>query len=183
MSDNIESSVFPEILPQPPTLVPVFMVTLSLDEPDPIFTKKTSNKSLSFCKVINGKISSIPNKFGRVLEVGLLHGADNLTGDLDTGVSTLECRLYGTTPKGSGVYITYGGVVKLSDKTLKVVSNQETTLSFEDSYITSNPKFQFDDSVEEEYKWASQENFLGKGRFIRDSMGCLFVQYIVYSFE
>lgn len=183
MSDNIESIVFPEALPQPPKLVPIAMLTLEVEDPDSIYTTKASNRSLSFCKVINGKIFTIPNKSGKTLEVNKLHGADNLTSYLDTGVSTLACRLYGVTPKGSGVYVEYGGIVKLSDRTLKVVSNQENTLSFEDSSITSNLKFEFDDSAEDEFKWASQESLIGKGRFTRDSKGKLYVQYIIHTIE
>lgn len=177
---NMESDIIPKPLPRTPVLVPVFIMNLQLDEPDSIFSNKPSNKSLSLSKIIHGEVTTLKNKLDLTLEVRLVMGFDDLTSNLDTGEGTLDCKLYGKTPNGSGVYITYGGIVRLSDNSLKVVSNQSMELTFEDSYITCNPKFQFDDCVEEQYRWAEQENLIGKGRFTRNPQGSLYVQFIIY---
>lgn len=179
MSTVLHGEVIPKETPKAPSLKPVFFLNLKLEEPDTIFTKKDRNHTASLVKVKAGEITPVKNDYGLELKVKHIHGYDDLTAYLENGVTELDCKLYGKTPNGSGVYISYGGVVKFSNHTLKVLGRQESHSEFKESYITCFPKFSFDDGIEDEYKWIDTEAFVGEGRFVRDSEGSLYVQYYV----
>ncbi|SGZ49009.1 CIC11C00000003733 [Sungouiella intermedia] len=174
------SSVTPSV-PKTPELEPVFLINLKLGgDPAPVFTNTDRNKTLSLASVVEGKISTVENKYGLELEVEGVTGFDDITTNLKDGYNELDCKLYGKTPEGAGVYITYYGVVKLTETTVAVVTGKSDTSAFEDTYVTCNPRVHFDGLVPDKYKWAIQENLYGKGRFVRDSNGVLYVQYYVY---
>lgn len=177
---SIDRSTYPTSLPKTPVLLPVAFANFKLDELDSIYSDKARNSSLSYVQILNGEVSTIENKLEYELEVSDIHGSDELTNDLVTGWGQLNCRLYGKTPNGAGVHISYSGFIKLSDASLKVLSGQTLELDFDDSYIICYPRFAFDDSVEEKFRWASNESLLGKGRVTRDAIGCVYIQYVLY---
>lgn len=175
---NISPNVVPKTLPSAPLLEPAFFINLKLEEPDSIFSRINASRSLSLAKVVSGKINSLAENLP--FEVHDITGFDDLFGDLETGVTRLQCKLYGKTPNQLGVYITYSGVVRLEGKVLEVASKTASDMDFDQGYVTCNPLVELDDGVEDEYKWVTKENFIGKGRFVRDEKDSLYVQYFVY---
>lgn len=168
-------------LPPNPTLIPVFSINLkTAGSPAPIYTNKENGDSVSSVQVSHGEIKTVENKFGFKLEVNGISGSDDLTSNSESGASTLDCRLYGKTPNGAGVKITYQGVSLLSEELINVVTGKSKLAKFEKCYLTSNPKFEFDSDVPQEYKWVLKENLIAKGRFARDDNDELYVQYYVY---
>lgn len=177
---SLDRSTYPNSLPKTPVLLPVAFVNLKLDEPDSIYSDKARNNSLSYVQILNGEVTTIENRLKYELEVSDVHGTDELINDLVTGCSRLSSRLYGKTPNGAGVHISYSGMNKLSDASLKVISGQTLKLDFNDSYMICYPRFAFDDSVEEKFRWASNESLIGKGRITRDATGYVYIQYVLY---
>ncbi|KAI3403881.1 hypothetical protein KGF56_003311 [Candida oxycetoniae] len=168
-------------VPQPPQLIPVLTFNLQLS-PDPvrIFTNSQIDKTLNLATVVNGEIKAVENKFGYKLDINQIYGTDDLNVKDSIGAANLDCKLYGKTPNGSGVFIYYGGKVQLDEASVGVMSKRTKEASIEESYVTCNPTFTFDDKVEEEYKWVLKENLFGRGRFARDDEGALYVQYYIY---
>lgn len=176
----MDSAVIPS-LPKTPELVPVFLINLKLEgSPDEVFTNRNRNKALVLAHVGKGTITTVKNKYGYELDVSDIHGFDDITNHISDDYNELDCKLYGKTKGGNGVYVTYNGVIQLNEPTVDVLTGKSSTSDIESVYVTSNPKIHFDDGVEDKYKWAIKENFLGKGRFVRDSEGGLYVQYYVY---
>lgn len=176
----MDPAVFPSV-PTTPELEPVFVINLKLAEhPTPVYTNLDRNKALALAKVVDGKISTVKNKFGFELDVDGITGFDNITSNVKEGFDELDCKLYGKTPEGAGVFITYYGLVKITESVVAVFTSKSSTSSFEETYVTCNPRIQFDTLVAEKNKWAVEENLLGKGRFVRDSSGKMYVQYFVY---
>lgn len=177
---SLDPKVAPSV-PKTPELEPVFLINLKLEgAPAPVYNNETRNKALVLARVIDGKISTVPNKYGFELDVDNISGFDDITNNIADGYNELDCKLYGKTPDGSGVYITYYGLIKLTEPTVNVLTGKTSTSAFEETYVTSNPRFHFDGNIADKYKWAIQENFLGKGRFVKDESGSLYVQYYVY---
>ncbi|PIS54045.1 hypothetical protein CJI97_003743 [Candidozyma auris] len=175
----MDSSVTPSV-PKTPELEPVFLINLKLKPPAPVFTNKTRDKALTLATVVDGYISTVKNKYGFELEAKEITGFDDITTNIADNYNELDCKLYGKTPEGAGIYITYYGLIKLSEAVLAVLGGNSNASSFEDDYVTSNPRIHFDGDVPDKYKWAIQENLLGKGRFVKDPSGTLYVQYYVY---
>ncbi|KAF3992424.1 hypothetical protein FT663_00704 [Candidozyma haemuli var. vulneris] len=179
----MDPSVTPSV-PKTPQLEPVFLVNLKLDPaPSSVFTDKTKDKSLTLARVADGYIETVKNKYGFELEVKGVTGFDDITTNIADGYNKLDCKLYGKTPEGAGVYITYDGIVQLTEPTLAVLSGKTDTSAFEEAYVTNNPRVHFDGDVPDKYKWAVKENLVGKGRFVKDGSGVLYVQYYVYVFR
>lgn len=176
--------VDPAVTPQPPKnpeLEPVFLINLKLGSPlDTVFTNPTRNKALVLANVTEGKITTVQNKYGFELDADITSGFDDITNNIADGYNELDCKLYGKTADGAGIYITYYGLIKLLDETVAVLTANSDNSSFEDTYVTCNPRVHFDGNVADKYKWALKENFFGKGRFVRDTAGTLYVQYYVY---
>lgn len=174
----------PSVIPKPPKtpeLVPVFLINLKLNgAPEQIFANATRNKVLNLAQVIDGTITTVPNKYNLELDVKNVHGFDDITNHIADGYSELDCKLYGTTHDGAGVYVTYYGLVHMLKPTVDVLTSESSTSEIEDVYLTCNPHIHFDELVADKYKWAIKENFIGKGRFVRDASGTLYVQYFVY---
>ncbi|WLF77816.1 hypothetical protein PVL30_001536 [Lodderomyces elongisporus] len=170
----------PEI-PQQPELVPVLTFNLKLaSDPVHIYTNSQIDKTLQLATLVAGEIKTVENKFNYKLDISDIHGTDDLNVKDSVATASLDCKLYGKTPNGTGVFVYYGGRVQLNSASVDVLSNKTKAASIEDSYVTCNPTFFFDDKVEEEYKWVLKENLIGKGRFGRDEDGTLYVQYYIY---
>ncbi|CAK9438625.1 uncharacterized protein LODBEIA_P28490 [Lodderomyces beijingensis] len=168
-------------VPRQPELVPVLTFNLKLkSDPVNIFTNTQIDKTLTLATLENGEIKSIENKLGYKLDISQIYGTDDLNVKDSVETAYLDCKLYGRTPNGSGVFVHYGGRVQLDAVSVGVVSGKTKEASIEESYVTCNPTFTFDDKVEEEYKWVLRENLVGKGRFGRDDDGALYVQYYIY---
>lgn len=179
----MDPSVKPQ-LPKTPELEPVFLVNLRLESgPAPIFSDPKKDKSLSLAKVVDGYIETVKNKYGFELEVKDISGIDEITAHTSDGYNTLDCKLYGKTAEGAGVYITYGGVMQLTEPIINVLTGKADSSSFEEGYLTSSPVIQFDREVSDKYRWAVKENLVGKGRFIKDSKGAIYVQYYIYVYR
>ena len=178
---TLDSSVYPTEVPATPKLVPVFVINLKIsNDPEAIYANSTTDKVLQLATGSEGEFRTVPNSLGLELDVSGIHGFDNLTYKPSHGATFLDCKLYGKTPNGSGVYIKYGGVAQMLEATVKVLTKQEKISRFEDGYITCNPFFEFDDTVEDKYKWVLKENIIGKGRFVRDSDDAIYVQHYAY---
>lgn len=176
----MDPSVTPSI-PTTPELEPVFLINLKLDgAPAPVYNNPTRNRALALARVGDGKITTVKNKYGFELDVENVTGFDDISNNIADGYNELDCKLYGKTPEGAGVYITYYGVIKLRESTVDVLTGKSSGVKFEDAYVTCNPRIHFDGEVADKYKWAILENLLGKGRFVRDTNDNLYVQYYVY---
>ncbi|KAK6457787.1 uncharacterized protein RJT20DRAFT_125641 [Scheffersomyces xylosifermentans] len=183
MAAVIDPKIYPSV-PTTPKLIPVFTINLKFEkDPDNIFENSQVDKALSLARLINGEIKTVENQLGFELEAVGITGFDDLNARPSLGAATLDCKLYGKTPNGAGVYITYGGVVQFTEASTSVISGKSNTSEIDDSYVTCNPSFQFDSKVEDKYKWVLKENLFGKGRFVRGSDGVLYVQYFIYVFR
>ena len=162
-----------------PELVPVAFLSASLHEPHQSFHSKEYGKAITYVEVKDGSITTVKNDLGLQLEIQNLVGNDKVTTDLTTGTTTLDVNVFGKTPNGSGVHISYPGTVKFSDKIAAILGGTGT-FSDIDEYITNAPKFHFDSSAEDKFRWAGNTYFIGKGRFLRDENG-LYVQCYFYA--
>ncbi|EMG46803.1 hypothetical protein SBY92_005285 [Candida maltosa Xu316] len=170
----------PEI-PASPELIPVFTFNLKLaGDPASIYVNNEADKSLNLATIANGEVKTVPNKLGLELDITSIYGTDDLNIKNSVATASLDCKLYGKTANGSGVFIYYPGKVQLNDASVAVISKQSQEATIADSYVTCNPTFHFDDKVEDKYKWVLKENLFGRGRFGRDADGVLYVQYYVY---
>lgn len=181
MSTELTASVIPTAIPPTPKLVPVFFFNLKIaNEPEAIFGDKATDTELTLARVINGTITTVPNEIGE-FDVADITGFDDLTVKGSTATATLDCKLYGRTKNGSGVVIRYPGVVQMAKVTTDVFSKQSKGHGFDEGFVTCNPSFVFDSQVEDKYRWVLKENFISKGRFIRDAEDGLYVQYYTYA--
>ncbi|EER31785.1 conserved hypothetical protein [Candida tropicalis MYA-3404] len=171
----------PEV-PKTPELVPVFTINLKLaNDPAPIYSSEKTDLTLNLATIINGDVKTVPNKFGLELDIDSLYGTDNLNVKNSANTAYLDCQLFGKTPNGSGVRIYYPGRVQLTQPSTDVFAKKSQGATVEESYVTCNPTFFFDDKVEDKFRWVEKENLFGKGRFARSpSDGALYVQYYVY---
>ncbi|RCK55965.1 hypothetical protein Cantr_05165 [Candida viswanathii] len=168
-------------IPKPAEWIPVFSFNLELaGEPANIFEAGSADLTLNLATIKNGAVKTVPNKLNLELEIDSIYGTDELSVKNSTNTALLHCNLYGKTPSGTGVKIFYPGKVQLTAPTVAVLSKQSQGAAIEESYVTCNPVFYFDDKVEDKYKWALKENFFGRGRFVRSQDGVLHVQYYVY---
>lgn len=178
------SSVHPTSLPITPKLIPVFLVNLKIS-PDPEQIYSDKSKDLSLATVVHGSITPVDNELNLTFSLSSIKGFDDLTNI--SGTTFLDCKLYGKladSNSDSGVYFTYPGILNLNQPTIDVFTKVSTTSSFEDSYITCSPKFSFNTAtVPEKYHWVLKEKFHGKGRFVRDEEGALYVQYYTYVYR
>ncbi|KAI5955814.1 hypothetical protein KGF54_001316 [Candida jiufengensis] len=167
--------------PTQPKLIPVLTFNLKLkSDPQHIYTNTKIDKTLNLATIENGEIKSIDNEFGFQLLVNEIFGTDDLNINISINTAYLDCKLYGKTPNGSGVKVNYGGRVQLTKPSVDVITNKSKEATIDESFVTCNPSFIFDDSVEEEFKWVLKENLIGKGRFARDDDDNLYVQYYIY---
>ena len=175
---SIPSEVYPKDVHKA-ELVPVAYITVKAAPSFDSFKNATKNHAATYIPISDGEITPIDNKLGLEFNLNSITGHDRIVTDLEDGVSTLNCDLYGKTPNGSPVFITYSGVLKQSDKSLAVLGGNARTSDFNDAYVTNNMKFTLDQNVENDYKWVTKYNLIGKGRFIRDSSDNLYVQYAI----
>ena len=175
------SSILPQHEPVVPQLIPVFMFNFKIS-PDPtvVYKDTVGDRVLHLGTVVDGQVIPINNSLGLKFEMNSIHGFDDLTETISLGVTRLDCKLYGKTPGGTGVQLKYPGVIKLTEPTANVFMNKSSLATFDESYVTCNPSFSADSSLEPEYKWVLSENFFGKGRFLRDKSGTLHAQFYVY---
>lgn len=176
----MDPSVTPS-LPKTPQLTPVFLINLKLQGyPTPMYSNSVKDKKLALATVEDGEISTVENPFGLEFNVTSIHGFDDITNNTSENYNELDCKLYGKTPEGAGVYITYYGLIKLLENTVDVLTKKSYSAPFDESYITCNPIVTFDELVSDKYKWVTSENLFGKGRFVRSQDDSLYVQYFVY---
>lgn len=176
----MDPSVAPT-LPKTPQLTPVFLINLKLQGwPVPVYGDDSKDKLMVLATVEKGEISTVENPFGLEFNVTDVHGFDDITNQKSAEINELDCKLYGKTPEGAGVYITYYGLIKLLKNTTDVLAKQSMAAPFEESYVTCNPRITLDELASEKYKWVVKENLIGKGRFVRGENETLFVQYFVY---
>lgn len=181
-STALDPKVWPEQPPTVPKLVPVFVINLRIaNDPQAVFHDQQVDKALTLARVVNGEIKTVKDNGIGELDASDITGFDDLALKLLANTARLDCKLYGKVADGSGVYITYPGVVQMRKVTTDVFERKATTSSFDDGYVTCNPLFAFDGAVADKYKWVLKENFIAKGRFVRDASDGLYVQYYVYA--
>lgn len=177
----MDPTTIPSAPPKTPEMTAVFFCNFKLSgPPPPVYVNSIRNKAVALATVVDGNISTVPNKFGYEFEVRDIHGYDEITNHTADNYNTLDCKVWGKTPGGHGVGITYYGVIQLLEETLAVLGGSSKTSSFENTYVTSSPRAHLDSGVEDKYKWVVSENLFGKGRFVIDSDGNVCVQYYVY---
>ncbi|RLV92141.1 hypothetical protein JA1_003467 [Spathaspora sp. JA1] len=168
-------------VPKPAQFIPVFTFNIKLTgDPVQIFSDPAADKALSLATIASGEVRTVENPLGLEFDVDNITGWDDLSLKISASTNSLDCKLYGKTPNGAGVFVHYGGKVQLTQPTIDVVTKKNKVASIEESYVTCNPTFQLDQSVEEKYKWVLKENFFGRGRFGRDDEDNIYVQYYIY---
>ncbi|CAI5757577.1 unnamed protein product [Candida verbasci] len=170
-------------LPEIPStkLIPVFTINLKLKhDPLNIYSSNESNNTLNLAIIETGEIKTVKNELGLQFELNEIFGTDDLLIKNSIETASLDCKLYGKTPKGNSVFIHYGGKVQLNEESVDIISEKKRDSDISKSYVTCNPTFKFDENLESEYKWIEKENFIGRGRFVRDENGSLYVQYYIY---
>lgn len=172
-------SVIPTSAPKTPQLIPVALISLKLQDPISVLKNDAYSHAINLVNIKDGTISTVPNDLGLELEVSGIQGIDHITANTEVGVNRLDCKIYGKTPGGNGVYVHYYGLIKATPEIGAVLGNKAKVADFDDEYITSTPVILFADSVEDKYKWVLRESIIGKGRFIRDDTH-LYVQYYLY---
>ncbi|KAI5966272.1 uncharacterized protein KGF55_000581 [Candida pseudojiufengensis] len=165
-----------------PKLIPVLTFNLKLkSDPKLIYTNTIIDNTLNLATITEGEIRAIEgNELGFKFQINDIFGTDDLNIKPSINTAYLDCKLYGKSPNGSGVKIIYGGKVQLNKASIDVLDGSSSSASIAESYVTCNPNFIFDDSIEEEFKWVLKENLIGKGRFARDNDNNLYVQYYIY---
>lgn len=177
----LNPSTIPKSAPKAPELVPVFFINLKLQDPNSVLENQSYAHSVTLVNIVDGEITTVPNKLNLELDANSLVGIDHITADTKVGVNKLDCYVYGKTPSGAGLHIHYFGLIKGNEAVGKVLGGGKSIeTDFTQDYVTSNPVILFDGEVEEKYLWAKKENLIGKGRFLRDEAGALHVQYYVY---
>lgn len=106
---------------------------------------------------------------GKILSGGgdwLLNGAD--------GFSRLDVRAQFLTDDGAAIYLSYYGIIEMSEKVANALTRGEKT-DYADQYFRTAPRFETGDP---RYAWLNQSVFVGEGR-----VGPGFVEYKVYRVE
>lgn len=76
------------------------------------------------------------------------------------GWARLDVRGQITTPDGAVLYLTYGGVMQLSEKVMAAIGSTEET-SYDDQYFRTAPRLETGD---DRYAWVNQTVFVARGR-------------------
>ncbi|ODV84646.1 hypothetical protein CANARDRAFT_200641 [[Candida] arabinofermentans NRRL YB-2248] len=164
---------------QHPSIKPILFFHLDAEEPEQIFSTKSS--SLTNVKVKSGYVKSLDES--KPFEAKVVRGSDDISFDpANPATGHLDCRLYLSIDGVTKGFVQYSGVVQFEGKVAEVVGKQTSHMEFSEGYVTCHPRIHLDDSVTE-FKWLEDINYIGKGRFIRDEEGGLKVQYYVYTFD
>lgn len=161
-----------------PALKPVLSFNIRADEPQLVYSNKTA--TMQYVGITGGSVQSLDPS--RPFDAEITHGKDDITlfaHDPSTG--HLDCNMYLKFANGKTGLVKYSGVVQFGEHVVAVTSGKSSEMSFEDGYVTNHPIFYLDEESKDE-QWVKDINFIGKGRFVRDKEGTLFVQYYVYTF-
>ncbi|ODV59224.1 DUF3237 domain-containing protein ASCRUDRAFT_113817 [Ascoidea rubescens DSM 1968] len=168
--------------PPIPTLKPVIFINIIVDEPSVVYSNDTT--SLTYVNIKGGYTKSLDNDLP--FDCDIIAGTDHITsinGISNPPVSNLDCRILLKSKKnGGGIEMKYSGVVQINKAIADVFSKASSTMEYTDGYLSNSPYFLLDGSCADE-KWVSNQNFIGKGRFVRDQQGNLTVQYYIYIFN
>ena len=88
------------------------------------------------------------------------------------GWSRLDVRAQIQTDDGALLYITYSGLLQLTDKVMAAVQTMAEETAFDDQYFRTTPQLETGD---ERYAWINQTVFISRGRLIPGG-----VEYEVY---
>jgi hypothetical protein len=88
------------------------------------------------------------------------------------GWGRLDVRGQIQTDDGAVIYMSYVGLLQLTEKVMAAVATGAEETSFDDQYFRSTPKLETGD---ERYTWVNQTVFVGRGRIIPGG-----VEYEVY---
>lgn len=94
----------------------------------------------------------------------LLIGAD--------GWGRIDVRAQIQTDDGAIIYISYQGLLQLTEAVMTAAAGTEVDTGFEDQYFRTAPRLETGD---ERYRWVNQTMFVAQGRFIPGG-----VEYEVY---
>ncbi|KAK6464854.1 hypothetical protein DFJ63DRAFT_312142 [Scheffersomyces coipomensis] len=178
----LDPNVLPSKPPTTPKLVPVFSFNFKCEfsPPGSSTDLPVPSNSLSLARIINGEIRTVKNDYGLELDVPGITGIDDLIEKVPLGITQLNCTLNGKTANGSDVLIYYDGFLKHAQATFEVIQGTKKHIEFDDCSLVCKPIFKLSKGVEDKYKWILTEDFIGKGRFIRDADDFVYVQYFVY---
>lgn len=88
------------------------------------------------------------------------------------GWARLDVRAQVQTDDGAVIYVSYGGLLELTEKVMAAVSSGTVGTEFEDQYFRTTPRLETGD---ERYAWVNQTLFVARGRMIPSG-----VEYEVY---
>ena len=88
------------------------------------------------------------------------------------GWGRLDVRGQIQTDDGAVIYISYTGLLQLTEKVMAAVGTGTEGTAFDDQYFRTTPRLE---SGDERYAWVNQTLFVGKGRMIPGG-----VEYEVY---
>ncbi len=83
------------------------------------------------------------------------------------GWGRLDVRGQIQTDDGACVYVTYTGLLQITDKVMGAMLSAEEETGFEDQYYRITPRLE---SGDERYAWVNQTIFVGRGRFTRSGV-------------
>ena len=88
------------------------------------------------------------------------------------GWSRLDVRAQIQTDDGAVLYMTYSGLLQLTDKVMAAVATMTEETAFDDQYFRTTPRLETGD---ERYAWVNQTMFISRGRLLPGG-----VEYEVY---
>ena len=88
------------------------------------------------------------------------------------GWARLDVRAQIRTDDGAVIYVSYGGLLELTEKVMAAVSSGTVGTEFEDQYFRTTPRLETGD---ERYAWVNQTMFVARGHMIPGG-----VEYEVY---
>ncbi len=88
------------------------------------------------------------------------------------GWARLDVRGHIQTDDGAILYLTYGGVLQLTERVMAAMASTEEQTSYDDQYFRTTPRLETGD---ERYSWVNQTVFVARGRISAKG-----VEYEVY---
>ena len=88
------------------------------------------------------------------------------------GWARLDVRAQIQTDDGAVIYVSYPGLLQLTEKVMEAVQTGAAGTDFDDQYFRTTPRLETGD---ERYAWVNQTLFVGRGRMIPGG-----VEYEVY---
>lgn len=163
-------------VPTVASLKPVFLLSLDLEEVQPVSSRDGGDEVIVVIK--SGFTKSYDEKFP--FNSTIYHGRDDILVNPGATHNNLNCLVFGKTDDNVGYTIHYGGVVVQSDAVNNVLGGKSNGHAYEDAYVTNNMLVHLSKNATEKYDWIKFHNLVGRGRFFRDENKGLHIEYIMH---